>query len=105
MVLGVKSTLSHEPAAAGSCHSVMLMKTLTTEVLADGFYLLQSPRWHTGHLWMSDVAGGTIYRLAMDGRIDVMAEIPHRPSGLGFLPDGSLLIVSMKKPQPVAFEE
>jgi sugar lactone lactonase YvrE len=72
------------------------MKTLTTEVLADGFYLLQSPRWHTGHLWMSDVAGGTIYRLAMNGRIDVVAEVPHRPSGLGFLPDGTLLVVSMK---------
>ena len=45
---------------------------------------------------MSDVAAGTIYRLAMDGRIEAVAEVPHRPSGLGFLPDGTLLVVSMK---------
>jgi sugar lactone lactonase YvrE len=32
----------------------------------------------------------------MDGSAETIAEIPNQPSGLGFLPDGRLLIVSMR---------
>jgi sugar lactone lactonase YvrE len=36
-----------------------------------------------------------VHSLAPDATIDVTIELPDSPSGLGFLPDGSLLIVSM----------
>jgi sugar lactone lactonase YvrE len=67
------------------------VKTLKTTVLADGFYLLEGPRWNNGVLWMSDMVGRKVYQLALDGRVEIMAKVPHRPSGLGFLPDGTLL--------------
>jgi sugar lactone lactonase YvrE len=73
------------------------MKTLKTQtILTKGFDLLEAPRWHNGGLWMSDMVGRRVYRLALDGRIETIAEVAHRPSGLGFLPNGVLLIASMR---------
>lgn len=72
------------------------MKTLKTTVLAGGFYLLEGPRWNKDVLWMSDMIGRKVYQLALDGRVEIMAKVPHRPSGLGFLPDGTLLVASMR---------
>jgi sugar lactone lactonase YvrE len=45
---------------------------------------------------MSDMVGRKVYRLALDGRVETIAEVEHRPSGLGFLPDGTLLVASMR---------
>jgi sugar lactone lactonase YvrE len=72
------------------------MGTLKTTVLAEGFHFLESPRWRDEALWMSDMVRGRVYRLTIDGQVDVVAEIPQRPSGLGFLPDGTILIASMR---------
>lgn len=68
----------------------------TTTVLAEGFAFLEGPRWHDNALWLSDMLAGRVYRIGMDGSAEVVAHVPHRPSGLGFLPDGRLLIVSMR---------
>lgn len=65
-------------------------------VLAEGFYLLEAPRWRDGTLWMSDTIGGKVYRLDLSGQARVVADVPHRPSGLGFMPDRTLLIVSVR---------
>ncbi len=66
-----------------------------TEVLADGFEFLEGPRWRDDRLWMSDVFGGQVFTVGADGGVETVVEVPGRPSGLGFLPDGTLLIVSM----------
>ncbi|MGK2915461.1 MAG: SMP-30/gluconolactonase/LRE family protein [Porticoccaceae bacterium] len=71
------------------------MKTLTTTRLADGFVFLEGPRWHGGKLWVSDMFGNTVYTVAADGKKEAMATLPNRPSGLNFMPDGSVVIVSM----------
>jgi sugar lactone lactonase YvrE len=68
---------------------------LKTTVLAEGFYLLEAPRWHAGTLWMSDTVGRKIYRLDLDGKVKIVAEIPEGPFGLGFLPDGTPLVASI----------
>ncbi|MEE2983749.1 MAG: SMP-30/gluconolactonase/LRE family protein [Pseudomonadota bacterium] len=65
------------------------------ETLAEGFVFLEGPRWHDGKLWVSDMWGHTIYTLTEAGERTVIAEIPERPSGLNFLPDGTLVVVSM----------
>jgi sugar lactone lactonase YvrE len=65
------------------------VKTLKTTVLAEGFFLLEAPRWHAGTLWMSDVADRKVYCLDLDGKAKVVAEVPERPFGIGFLPDGT----------------
>jgi sugar lactone lactonase YvrE len=66
----------------------------STQIIVDGLSFPESPRWHDGALWFSDIHGHRVYRVA-DGTTEVMAEIGDRASGLGFLPDGSLLVVSM----------
>jgi sugar lactone lactonase YvrE len=65
-------------------------------VVLDGFSYLECPRWRDGRLWVSDFYTNQV--LATDGRgtTEVVAEVPGQPSGLGFLPDGRALIVSMR---------
>ena len=71
------------------------MSNFSPAVLADGFIFLEGPRWHDGELWFSDMWDHKIKRVSPGGEITTVATVPERPSGLGFLPDGTLLIVSM----------
>ena len=64
--------------------------------LAGAFAFTEAPRWRDGRLYFVDQHGHRVYAAAMDGALEVLAEVPQRPSGLGFLPDGRLLIVSMR---------
>lgn len=72
------------------------MTNNTFKVFADGFTFLEGPRWRAGLLWVSDVNGKKVYTIAPDGARTVMANVPTRPSGIGFLTDGTPLVVSMK---------
>jgi sugar lactone lactonase YvrE len=67
----------------------------TPEMVVTGFNFLEGPRWYDGALWFSDMLGQRVMRLRTTGDVDVVAELDDSPSGLGFLPDGALLIVSM----------
>lgn len=62
-----------------------------------GFVFLESPRWHDGRIWFSDFYQYRVFSAAEDGSdLRVEAEVPEQPSGLGWLPDGRLLVVSMR---------
>ncbi|HBC54334.1 MAG TPA: hypothetical protein DCZ06_08730 [Alphaproteobacteria bacterium] len=67
-----------------------------TKILMDGLCFNEGPRWHDGRLWFSDMHGPKVYALGLDGKSEVIAEVENSPSGLGWLPDGRLLIVSMR---------
>ena len=54
----------------------------------------EAPRWRDGKLWWSDMHGGQVCRLS-NGVVEKVCEVPGRPSGLGWLPDGRMLVVSM----------
>lgn len=69
--------------------------TYTPRVLADGFAFLEGPRWHDGRLYCSDMHGDRVVAVATDGRVETVVEVPTQPSGIGWLPDGRLLVVSM----------
>ena len=71
------------------------MKEHEMGVLIEGGFFFESPRWHDGRLYFSDQHTHCVFAAEMDGEIELIAEVPQRPSGLGFLPDGRLLIVSM----------
>lgn len=71
------------------------MATLTSTVLVDGLVFPEGPRWHKGRLWFSDMHALKVFAMSPDGALETIASVPERPSGLGFLPDGRLLIVSM----------
>ena len=74
----------------------MTVRTHRTEVVADGLRFGEGPRWHDGRLWFSDMHAGWVCALAPDGNLERIVEVEHEPSGLGWLPDGRLLVVSMQ---------
>jgi sugar lactone lactonase YvrE len=65
------------------------------ELVIDGIDFGEGPRWHLGRLWFSDFYQGTISSVGHDRRRRLEVEWDGRPSGLGWLPDGRLLFVSM----------
>jgi sugar lactone lactonase YvrE len=71
------------------------MQTLSTRIIAEGLVFGEAPRWHNGQLWLSDMLGGTVYSMNTDGALDPVLAVPDGPSGLGWLPDGRMLVVSM----------
>ena len=64
-------------------------------VLAEGLYFGEGPRWHDGRLCFSDFYDHAVKRFDLDGNVETVVEVPAQPSGLGWLPDGRMLIVSM----------
>lgn len=73
------------------------MQTLTSEVYLEGLVFGECPRWQDGALWLSDMFGGRVLRSTGPGHAEtVLALAGGRPSGLAFLADGSLLVVSMQ---------
>ena len=66
------------------------------EVLVEGLRFPEGPRWHEGRLWFSDMHSQLVLAADLDGRTETLVEVPQDPSGLGWLPDGRLLVVSMR---------
>ncbi len=65
------------------------------DVLANGFYFLEGPRWRLDRLYVSDFYSQTVSTITEDGEVEPFCIVPQQPSGLGFTPDGDLLVVSM----------
>lgn len=65
-------------------------------ILLDGLRFPEGPRWHQSRLWFSDMHAGRVIALGMDGQSETIVEVDEQPSGLGWLPDGRLLVVSMR---------
>jgi sugar lactone lactonase YvrE len=65
------------------------------ETLVEGLTFPEGPRWHDGKLWFSDFYTHRVLRAGLDGHLETVAAVPHQPSGLGWMPNGDLLIVSM----------
>ena len=55
----------------------------------------EGPRWHDGALYFSDFYRHSVFRMAPDGDLQTVAQVAEQPSGLGWLPDGRMLVVSM----------
>ena len=68
-----------------------------TRVLCDGIYFGEGPRWHDGRLWFSDFHAHAVKSVSLSGDLRTEFEIEDRPSGLGWMPDGTMLVVSMTK--------
>ncbi len=66
-----------------------------TSVLLTGLRFPEGPRWHGGKLWFSDMHAGCVMALDADGRAETVLELEDECSGLGWLRDGRLLVVSM----------
>jgi len=66
------------------------------KTLVSGLSFTECPRWHDGRLYFSDFYTRRVLAVALNGTMETIAEVPGQPSGLGFLPDGRMLIVSMR---------
>jgi sugar lactone lactonase YvrE len=70
-----------------------------TQVLCGGIYYGEGPRWRNDRLWFSDFFGHCVNSVSVAGDLRTEIKLDDQPSGLGWMPDGSLLVVSMKKRQ------
>jgi sugar lactone lactonase YvrE len=70
--------------------------TRTLTPLFEGGNYFECPRWHEGRWWASDFYRHTVFTYDAAGREEPVLEVEAQPSGLGWLPDGDLLVVSMK---------
>jgi sugar lactone lactonase YvrE len=64
--------------------------------LVAGLVFPEAPRWRDGKLWFADVHAHRVCACDAAGRLEVVARFDDKPSGLGFLPDGSLLVALMR---------
>jgi len=72
------------------------MSPEVTTVLENYTYF-ECPRWHDGRVWVSDFYTHQVISANADGSdVRVEVQVPQQPSGLGWLPDGRLLVVSMR---------
>lgn len=65
--------------------------------LAAGYAFTECPRWRDGELFFSDMHGEAVHAVTADGTARVAAKLRGvTPGGLGWLPDGTLLVISQK---------
>jgi sugar lactone lactonase YvrE len=72
--------------------------------LANGFCFGEGPRWFEGLLWFSDMLGEALHTVDLRGSMTTLPLPGRVPSGLGFLPDGSLLIASTEDRQVLCYD-
>jgi len=75
------------------------------ETLMKGLTFGEGPRWHENKFYFSDFYSHKVYSLDLSGKHEVIVEIPNQPSGLGWTPDGTMLIVSMKDRKLMSFND
>ena len=64
-------------------------------LICQGFTFIEGPRWHEGALWFSDFYDEAVFLVVPGELPEKVVSVPQQPSGLGWLPDGDLLISSM----------
>jgi|SRR4051794_4199187 sugar lactone lactonase YvrE len=82
----------------------VICKGATLTPLANGFCFGEGPRWFEGLLWFSDMLGEAVHTVNLHGDMTKLPLTGHAPSGLGFRPDGSLLIASTENRQVLRYD-
>ena len=66
-------------------------------VIVQGLYYGEAPRWHEGRLWFSDFHDHAVKSMDEAGAVRTELALDDQPSGLGWLPDGRMLVVAMRR--------
>jgi len=90
------------PSERDTCD--VFCKASSLSPLANGFCFGEGPRWFEGMLWFSDMLGEAVHTVTLCGSLTTVALPGHAPSGLGFRPDGTLLIVSTEARQLLCYD-
>jgi sugar lactone lactonase YvrE len=72
----------------------------SASVFVDGLHFGECPRWHDGRLWFVDFYDSAVQSVDVDGAVRLELDVPGEPAGLGWMPDGRLLVVA-RKPRTV----
>jgi sugar lactone lactonase YvrE len=67
------------------------------ETIVEGLGFAEAPRWHQGWLWFVDYFKGAVFRARQGHEVERIIDVPGTPGGLGFLPDGTPLVVSQRE--------
>ena len=81
------------------------MKQYASETHIDGLAFPEGPRWHEQSLWFTDQHARKVYRTDNEGNLDVVLTTDDLPGGLGWLPDGSMLVVYMTQRKVMRLHE
>lgn len=82
------------------------MESYTSTVIREGLSFGEAPRWHAGRLWYSDFYRRRVASISPDGADERLEHtVPGQPSGLGWLPSGDLLCVSMTDHRILRFSQ
>jgi len=73
----------------------MLNNRLRPKIVVDGLAFPEAPRWNNEVLWFSDFYTRQVSYISSNGKVVSVVNVPGQPSGLGWLPDGRLLVISM----------
>ena len=79
--------------------------TKKTEILIEGMTFTEGPRWREDKLIFSDFFTHRVLSVDMSANVETIVETTYQPSGLGWRPDGTLLIVSMNDRKLLSFSE
>jgi sugar lactone lactonase YvrE len=71
------------------------LETLEPQLLVDGLGYPEAPRWRNGRLLVTDMIARTVLAIDPSGRADVVFALSEESGGLGFLPDGRLLVATV----------
>ena len=82
----------------------VICKGATLTPLAAGFCFGEGPRWFEGLLWFSDMLSEAVHTVNLHGDVTTLPVAGHAPSGLGFRPDGSMLIASTEMRQVLRYD-
>lgn len=70
--------------------------TYRLNTLLTGGTLFECPRWHEDRWWLSDFKNNTVLSVSTDGVAQTELRVEHEPSGIGWMADGSMLVVSQR---------
>ncbi|MFW2403411.1 MAG: gluconokinase, GntK/IdnK-type [Gammaproteobacteria bacterium] len=85
----------HDTVEDIMCALELIDNSALPRVLADGLMFPEAPRWHRDRLWFTDQHARQVLAVDLHGNLEIIAETDDLPGGLGWLPDGSLAVVSM----------
>ena len=79
----------------------MPVRTLQAEPIVQGLYFPEGARWQADRLLFAEIHAGRLSSVDDAGRHEVIAEFNSPCSGLGTLPDGSVVVSLMQRSQLV----
>jgi sugar lactone lactonase YvrE len=80
------------------------MTQIKLNTVHDGGCYFEGPRWHAGRLWFVDCMARTLLSLAPSGECEQHAKFDDdTPCGLGVLPDGRIIVLTMFRKRLLAY--